>query len=240
MITAQRSTITEAIIDLRTAPSSKLSIESLKKYCQEIGDQYPVQNEQFSLELSKRKEDPQVIQEFIVKSDENAQVLRVSTKGFSFSKLAPYHGWQPFRTEAVRLWSTFGEVAGSARIWRISIRYINRLELPLGKNIQDFLNIYPDCRPPMPEGLDGFFLRVQMSHAELHAVSLLSLTTVHAERDDHTGLLLDFDLFSTEIEEPSNVWGLLDTLHEKQVELFNASLTPKMKELLRGEDHDDN
>jgi uncharacterized protein (TIGR04255 family) len=154
--------------------------------------------------------------------------------GFSFSQLAPYSRWESFRDEVQAVWANYRSTINPESIDRLALRYLNRFELPQNSELKDYLNLYPELRAPMPQGLDGFFIRVQLPHHDIQAVSLLNQSNTPTKTPGTVGILLDLDLFRTNElpQEDSELWELLELMHSKQNELFESCITDRIRGLI--------
>jgi uncharacterized protein (TIGR04255 family) len=159
--------------------------------------------------------------------------------GFTFSRLAPYQSWPPFRSEARRLWEVAQPVVKSEVVTRVAVRYVNRLELPLPfGDFKEYLRTVPEISPSLSQGLSAFFMQLHMPQPDISAVAVLNLRLepVAAEPlQKSVTVILDVDLFK-ESEIPQNdegLWALFEQLHVKKNEIFEACITDRTRELIR-------
>src|SRR5207253_4384748 len=95
-------------------------------------------------------------------SSDGLQAFQSRLDGFTFSRLAPYNGWESFCSEARRLWNIYREVTQPQAVTRAAVRYINRLDLPLPiRDLKDYLRTVPEVSPDLPQGLSGYFMQLQ-------------------------------------------------------------------------------
>ncbi|MBX9678661.1 MAG: TIGR04255 family protein, partial [Gemmataceae bacterium] len=101
-------------------------------------------------------------------SADGLQLFQARKDGFTHNRLAPYLGWEPFRTEARRLWSVYREVAKPVSVKRVAVRYINRIDIPLpGPELKEYLRTSPEVSPALPQGMASFFMQVTLPVDEL-------------------------------------------------------------------------
>lgn len=171
-------------------------------------------------------------------SDDKLQVWQARTSGFTFARLAPYQSWEPFREEARRLWLLTRAAAKPETITRVAVRYINRLELPLPfTNFNEYLRNAPEVSPLLPQALSGFFMQLQIPQEDLRGMLILNHQLIPTDFPGKTtaSVLLDIDLFKL-VELPQDeegLWGLLELLHTKKNEIFEASITDRMREIIK-------
>src|SRR3954465_4989622 len=134
-MTYPHAPITEAVIDIRVAPREDLSVEEFRKLAGDFGSEFGTQNDQFRMAgtiASASLGIPAVTPtktgiQFVANSKD--KLFHAQVDGWSFSKLAPYRGWEEeFRDQARELWSAYRTIAQPRTIMRVALRYINRLD----------------------------------------------------------------------------------------------------------------
>jgi uncharacterized protein (TIGR04255 family) len=232
-----RSPIVEAVLDLRVSLPESATLNRLKEFCESVKNDYPTISEQFSVSIrigSPTIAEPAPQHGYLARNQVNTQVIQAQTNGFSFSRLSPYERWEPFRDESRRLWTIYQSLLDPLCINRAALRYINKIELPINCEISDFLNLHPALSPSMPQRLEGFSVRIQLTHHDIQSVSLINESTVSTTNPDIVPVLLDMDLFRI-VELPkdeSELWVLIEALHAKQNDLFEACITDRVRELI--------
>ena len=106
--------ITEAIIDLRVKPAEGFDRAILKNVGKGEQAAYPKQ-EAVVEAVGKMAVGPgggsASVQQSPVgwkfASQDGKQIVQCRVNGFTFSRLAPYESWKPFRDEAQRLWDVY-------------------------------------------------------------------------------------------------------------------------------------
>jgi uncharacterized protein (TIGR04255 family) len=168
------------------------------------------------------------------------RVWQVRPGGFTFSRLAPYQSWEPFRDEARRLWEISQAVLKPETFTRVALRYVNRLELPLPfSDFKEYLLTVPEVAPTLPQALSNFFMQLQIPQVDIQAMLILNQQLLpqvfQGPQPTIAPVLLDIDLFK-EIDLPQNeegVWNLLEQLHSKKNETFEGCITDKTRALIR-------
>jgi len=172
-------------------------------------------------------------------SADKRQLAVFRRDGFSFSRLPPYERWQTFRDEAKRLWKVYKDVASEQRITRWGLRYINRVDIPIKKPVEDFLTIYPEL-PPNADGslrsINSSYMRVDGIVEEIpNGRLIIQQASLPAGRADFARLSLDFDISVAPLSEMSeeSVWKSLETARTVKNKLFVASLKKDFLETFR-------
>ena len=131
---------------------------------------------------------------FRVRTDAKPHIAQFNRDGFQFSRLSPYESWEGFISEAFRLWKIYIEVAKPTEVQRISLRYINRIDLPPGDTrFEDY--IQPAPQPPLNTGLPFYgFFHQDMLAVPGHDYSINIVRTVQPPQDPVSqgiGLIID-------------------------------------------------
>jgi uncharacterized protein (TIGR04255 family) len=244
--------ITEALIDLRITHAQDFSVDDLGKMGEAIADRYPIQEPMYfhSGQLAfQQDEDPVQVETthehvgFRCISQNKQQILQARRDGFTFSILAPYDRWETFRDEARRLWELYRSAAKVENITRTAVRYINRIDVPIATTpmvrVEDFLRTYPVIPSNWPyEDLQSYFMQLQIPQVDLGGMIVINQATAPPPNPETTSILLDFDLFRTQYEEPwpadndAAVWAFLEQLHDRKNEYFEGSITDRTRGLI--------
>lgn len=172
---------------------------------------------------------------FILTKAEGNRKVQVRVDGFSFSWLAPYDRWEPFREEAKQIWSAYSAMAGSPKIVRLGLRYINQLDLPLPiRDLRDFVRTFPEVSSDLEQSLEGFFLQLRSPISDLDATMILNQTLVPPPRPDVAAMILDIDLFRNFNSGPSDeeVWRVLERFRVRKNMIFEGCITNRTREVI--------
>lgn len=133
-------------------------------------------------------------------SADHVHIAQFNRDGFVFSRLRPYDHWEQFHGEAIRLWSIHRDLARPAGIQRLGLRFINRIELPLGgPRPDDYLHMPAEVLKGVPLSRAGFFHRDVLGVPGYPYIVTIVRTVQPMQVADSKGfaLLLDIDVFST-------------------------------------------
>jgi len=170
-------------------------------------------------------------------SSDKRQLVVFQRNGFSFSRLPPYLQWSSFRDEARRLWEVYRGATGNVQIVRFGLRYINRVNIPIGKPIEDYLRLYPEL-PGTKDGsrrtLHSSYLRADSMLTEIpDGYLIIQQATLPSESLDVATLSLDFDISVTKHVTEEYVWETLEVARDVKNQLFRDSLQPEFLETFR-------
>ena len=173
--TYPRAPIVEAVLDVRARLSSPFSEECLNDLRAREQDSYPKFRRPFQVQFKVERTDPALEPTSEVSSlanggamvsDDGLQLFQARPDGFSHNRLAPYKDWVSFRSEARRLWNLYREVVQPEFIEFLGLNYINRIGLPGGAEISDYLRAYIQVPPELPQVLEVHNFQVQMVDPE--------------------------------------------------------------------------
>lgn len=239
--------IVEAVLEVRTRAEvhweELVVAERLKK---ELPDYPLVQSKRevrHELKLDSGQPAEQTIQDMgwtglQLQSADKLHIAQFHRDSFVFSRLQPYHSWDQFRSEALRLWQIHEALAQPAEIHRLGLRFINWILLPRGSCIEDYLQIIPKT----PLGLDlpfaGFFHHDTLG-VPGHPYAINTIRTMQPPQGspaEGAGLILDIDVFTT--TQPFEAQNALIEQHIEEMrwlknKVFYGSITPKALEGMR-------
>jgi uncharacterized protein (TIGR04255 family) len=168
-------------------------------------------------------------------SDDQTQIVILWPSLFVFSQLAPYPGWDAFCGRFCRDWALWKKVFGYRKITRVGVRYINRIDLPIigtVTQLEELFHVYPR----IPDDLGPIFayaMQMQLPYSEISGRITINAASVPSPLLAHSSFIFDQDLY-TEINVPQTddaLYKLLNQIHVKKNEVFEASITDRAREL---------
>ncbi len=237
-----KAPITEAIIDLRVKLADSVPVSELRKVHLGQETAYPrveaVNVAVGHMEVGERVSTTASRKHvgFWFRSADGKQLYQARLDGFTMNRLTPYESWEPFRTEARRLWNAYRSVAKPENVVRIAVRYINRLDIPLPlRDFKDYLRTVPEVSADLPQGLAGYFMQLAIPQDDIKAVVLLNEAVIEPAVPNVASVVLDIDLFRT-AELPTSddgLWSLFENLHARKNDIFEACITDQARELFK-------
>jgi uncharacterized protein (TIGR04255 family) len=235
--------IVEALVDIVATPSVDITEAIWKDMHSQIASEYPTINALVNVESEVSFEPHfgasarQIPAGVAVISGNGKRMLKAQRDRMTFSVLAPYPGWEDFRKEARRLWRIYEDFTKPAEVRQVSVRYINRFDLPRNLPVSDFLQFYPFLPRNLKLAnatLSAFFLQTQIEIPDAKASVIFNESTVPAPAPDLASLLLDIGIFrSAELaNDDLFLWGLIDQFRVLKNEVFEAVITDKTREML--------
>ncbi len=232
--------IVEAVLDIRVKLADDVTLESLSKVGAGVEDAYPIRQDrmQFESELTLGTDIAMATRQsktgyFFFSTDER-QSFQARLDGFTFSRLAPYTGWESFSAEARKLWEHYQSVVSIDAVTRLAVRYINRLDLPPLVDFKEYLQTLPEVSPALPQGLSGYFMQLQIPQDDIQGMLVLSQAMLPPSSPSVISVLLDIDLFrDTKIPSDNEaIWKFYEELRARKNFIFESCLTDKARELI--------
>ena len=158
--------------------------------------------------------------------------MKPSRRAWTISKVQQYVSWEHLRSNAAELWKTYLDVARPKVVTRLAVRYINRLDLPLGEEMKTCIGTVPEVAAGIPQSIAEYAMRIVLPHPS-GAIAIVNQSSL---KPDPAGksfpILFDIDVFRVVELRPDTdeIWSQLQELRVYKNRIFFNSLTPKMLE----------
>ncbi len=167
------------------------------------------------------------------------RLLGCGPGSLSVHTLAPYPGWESFIAQAEEAVGALPGPLADAPVLSVSVRYIDRIELPADNNIgfADFITVMPPRPAQMPNVLSGCYYATQATDPEDGTFALLTVASAPGAQSGSAALTYDLVLrragqplcsFQLESWKPT-----VEGLHTRQREIFEESITDRTRELFQ-------
>ncbi len=235
--------ITEALLNIRVNTPANTQLDQLGRFPQAIRDRYPHRQDRVLVQgrLQFSKSDTTLSQSsahsldgYNFRSVDRNQVIQVGLAGFTFSRLRPYRSWDSLRDEAKELWQYYKDMASPENITRLSLRYINRLEIPLPiRDFKDYILTTPEIAPELPQQLSSALMRLVLPIS--NHVAIVTQTFDTPSNTNILPLILDIDVFHERVYavDSEEIWEVFEELRILKNDIFFKSITDKAKELFQ-------
>ncbi|MFT4641268.1 MAG: hypothetical protein ACI8T1_004605 [Verrucomicrobiales bacterium] len=225
-----KAPIVEAVFDIQCKVKDGFDLKGLKAAASaKLGNDYPTARDQF---ISTHQITPdgvslnQGLRGFHFHSADSKQIVQFRSDGFTFNRLVPYTSWNALQPQAKQLWEVFNTLAPVEEVSRIALRYINRLLLPTGVPLSDWLHVRPAS--DTLDGLTptGFLTRIQFTDGQGN-LGAVNVTTQPAQGQE-LPILLDIETTRIKAFDLNNeeLWQIFLDLRTLKNRLFDGSLTP--------------
>ena len=233
-----------AILQFRYKKVEGFNTKELKEKGVQIANEYPQIRERFIQQITFGGNQPdgttnvsfdeKEIDGVQFTSNDKKRILVIGKDKFTYEMHGKYPGWNDFISEPKRFWVLFKEELGNIELTGLSLRYVNRIDLPL-----DFHDI------------SKYFTTYIQSSTGDHTLNTFQLRYTSVEPDEnltmHVGHVLEapiegqypyiFDIdviYQSQIENtPEKIWSIFEFLRKKKNATFNDGLSDKTKELIQ-------
>jgi uncharacterized protein (TIGR04255 family) len=237
----QHAPITEALLDIRVELQQPVSLSNLDQYHEKIKERFPEKQQRIAFKANIKlapegataaipTSEPDG---YLFRSTANNKIVQARLDGFTFNKLRPYENWEAFKSEAQELWDFYYQIAGSLRITRLALRYINRIEIPLPFKFKDYILTLPEVAPSLPQAMSGFFMQLTIPNPDIEATAVINETIENVTDNQRLPLIFDIDVFREVnlIGNKPEMWAAFDQLRDFKNNVFFDSITEKTRGL---------
>jgi uncharacterized protein (TIGR04255 family) len=153
---------------------------------------------------------------FRLQDEQTRHVAQFTPTGVVFSRLEPYETWENFKTEALRFWNIFLELAEPTLIQRLGVRYINRILLNNGEQPSLYLKNAPSTLPGLNLPTESFFHQdTYQTPGYPHSINWVRTIQPHGGETVGTrALIIDIDVSTTEMLQLDK-----ETLNQRFIEM---------------------
>jgi uncharacterized protein (TIGR04255 family) len=241
--TLRNAPITEALIDIRVQLPNDVNIETLRNIQSVLAPRFPKMDQRMSVEAQLKMDEqgakligPPAFPDGVLLSSET-EPLRVQARldGFTVHRLSPYTKWTTFAADAKELWERYKQTARPAKVTRLGVRYINRLELTPYREFTDFILTVPEIAPKLPQKLADYLMRLVIPD-ETGSIAVVTQSTVPRDANAMTyPIIFDIDVFRVVELAPdaAEIWSIMEELRNYKNLIFFGSLTPKFLETFK-------
>jgi uncharacterized protein (TIGR04255 family) len=231
-----KAPIIEALISIEIENLPDLNLGSFEMVDKAYPGQEPIFKNQFTFDVlntsAKAERTPLGVK---ATSEDGKQIAQFKTDGFTFSRLAPYNGWDAFSAEARRLWDIYQTLVTKRLVAKaLVIRYINKLILPLGPDINEYFNVYTYFPDDYPVRAQNYFLRLEILLNEpVPGVLIMQQAQLPQETPNTLAFLLDNEFRFSLTNSTPPIWELATEIRHLKNATFKRLLTEKTQELIR-------
>jgi uncharacterized protein (TIGR04255 family) len=236
----ENAPIVVAILQFRYKKLEEFNSKNIREVGSKIKSKFPnisdsvLQNFRLDREgETKFSLDSQEINGVKFESEDNKKILVIGTDKFTYEIHGKYSGWENFKTEAKDLWQLFNPHLTGLEISGVSMRYINRIDLPIEtKDVSQYITTYIHSNTGN-HNINQFQIRyssIDEDNLQIHVGHALEPAI-----ENKIPYFLDIDVISLkEIQnEEKVIWDEFETLRNKKNLTFNDLITENTKKLIR-------
>ena len=247
MLKLKNAPIVEAVLDIECDMPSGREIAALEKSAKDCFlDRYPKFRTHLVQEhrIEPRMDGPpkmssrHVVQGFQFLQEDEKQLVQVRGQGFSFNRLAPYSSLDDYLPEMERTWGLFAKLASPVQIRGVSLRYINRILLPLTAGAVKLEEYFKIC-PRLPDEEKLHFVGFFNQHTAVEADTGNQVNIILAAQGLEGNMLpviFDITAASAGTGEPGNwsrISARIQSLRDLKNRVFQNTLTRQCVELFQ-------
>jgi|ERR1035437_255582 uncharacterized protein (TIGR04255 family) len=235
-----KAPIIMAILQFRYNKIEEFDSKLIRKVGEEIKREYPTVNDSVRQTVrfdpaseTKVSLDHKEINGVQFVSTDKMKTLTVGTENFTLQIDGEYPGWKIIKEEIKKLWNLFNGHLTNLQLSGISMRYVNKINLPLSPgDISKYFTSYIYSSTG-----DHPIIQFQFRYTSVENNNLIMHVghAVESAIEDKTPYLFDIDVIRVgEItNEESVIWNIFEELRDKKNFIFNDTLTEQTKNLIR-------
>jgi uncharacterized protein (TIGR04255 family) len=231
--------IVEAIIAVTIAPLPESALATLEGLSAEIGIlgytlATPMTSHAVQLAIEKgvsRASNRDELTGYQFFSADRRFAFQALRTGLVFSQLGHYESWELFTGEAKKIWDIYLAAIGEVSLVQYAVRYINKIFVPLGQPTEDYVRLYIEVPPTLPQEIFDPYLRLVFRLSNPPGTLTHQQGLLPPEKEGYASTLLDNNFsFSAANMVPATLWPAIDAVRDTKDYYFFNMLTDKMKE----------
>lgn len=167
-------------------------------------------------------------------------LIMITANQFGVIQQAPYTNWDIFCKEARSHWNVLKKIIAYKPVSRVSTRYINRIDIPVGDDgyvdLKKYFNVGLSL-PTYTQGmtLQNFFLNTALRHKDGEYMNVLQVAATPSPLINHLSVMIDIDIATTgEVPvDEDKMWTLINGLRKYKNDLFESCITPDTRNLFQ-------
>ncbi len=171
-------------------------------------------------------------------SENRAFLIQVGPRLIAVNCLRPYPTWPGFRSRIEKAWNFLREVVEVQGLEYIGLRYINQIYLPeTSSRLEDYFEFYPYLGPSLPQDNVAFTAGSLFAYHEGRDQCRLQLNNAPVSPGEPPAVFLDIEYFLAQSKavKPEEVFEWLEEAHRKVEEIFEASITERLRTMFQPE-----
>ena len=240
--------ITEAVIALGFELPNEIALNDLAAGHATLKQDYPIRDEHFQVQVRveaaerEGKVTPAELLGYHFASEDRKRLILLTLKDFTFSQLAPYDRWETLRSQAKQAWNLVELFIHPQKVTRASVRFINRIDIPIREtqhiDLDDYFRTAPKIAPELPQELKTYFIRLELpmpgSTDNSNRVLIITETPAAAPNANVISAVLDIDAIVQNMStNAAEAWAIIEELRDVKNFAFEACITDGIRNLIR-------
>ena len=198
--------IVEALVDLRASVPGDFNM--FKALADELKGEFPSMEQRRNFEAKIEIKDGKLVEPSVdsdafggvrIANEDRTALVQFRPDGFTLNNLKGYMGGDRLIDKALTLWELLVKRATPEIVSRVSLRYINRLQLPLrhGDEFIRYLTSPPSLPTGAPQHVSEFLSRIMGHDTQREATAVVVQQLKHHEGAPPVEISIDVDVFRT-------------------------------------------
>jgi len=232
--------VVEAICEFRLTSDTPWDLTVPGLFYEKVKNVF-VHREQRMVQEVELTQGPQGLQQQIRTSErillfteDKKMLVQLGPRLLVVNALKPYPAWQNFKPKIEAAWKGLQTVLDVRALQRISLRYINRVEIPAQKVVlEEYFEFYPFVGKRLPQNLVTFIAGVEFPYADGRDRCLVQLTPAPNSPEGKSVFMLNIEYF---LAQPRSVkvtdaldW--VDEAHSQVEKVFEGCITDRLRDL---------
>ncbi len=231
----------EALCEFRFKKSDIDYTYIKEEFTKSLENDYPKKKTRKNIDIVLRKKDNETTQtleqtEGLVQfsNNEETSLVQIGENLLAVNQLRPYDSWECFEPIVFNRLNEYIDIAKPNEIEKVSVRYINRIDLKLEKN--ENLTSYIKYSVLIPSGISSTLasidIRTEHMYNNNNDVLAISFKNIKNNLPNTISLALDFTyvLLNTKNVDINNIRSRVKVAHLNMNEAFEAMITDKCRE----------
>lgn len=234
--------IIEALCEFQFEPTTSWDIAIPGLIYEEVKDAFPkrfqlqLQSSQINLNIGKDEAEiiGQIVPLIRFQRTDDLALIQVGPNLLTINHLKPYPSWQGFLPLIETGFKAYQKVVNPNGIQRISLRYINRIEIPaLHVTLEKYFEFRPFLGTKKLQNINAFTVGIQIPYEDGKDTLNLQLSSIPSNNSNTSAMLLDLNYLLPKQEDIvwDNVTKCVEIAHNRIEEIFEASITEELRQI---------
>lgn len=231
----KNSPIIEALCEIQFEPSAGWDLTVPGLIYEEIKDTFSkrlqLQPPQISLnDIDTMEITGQIVPLMRFQRTDDLALIQIGPNLLTVNYLKPYSSWEEFFPLIERGLTTYRKVVNPNGIQRITLRYINRIEIPTPIILEKYFEFRPFIAKKL-QTINAFIAGIQIPYQDNRDILNIQLSSMPDVSPDKAAILLDLSYLL--VNPGAITWDVvsewIQVAHESIEEMFEASITEDLR-----------
>lgn len=173
------------------------------------------------------RQEVQIVERLQFFNNDNNTLIQVNQHLLTVNRLKPYTNWEEFSPKIQKALNTYVENAEPKGLKRVSLRFINEIELGEGTHdLSKYFQFYPFVGPDLSPDIYRYSCNIEQQVAELPGTLTIQVATKEPRTDD-LNVILNLEI-STEQATIQNSVDWLQDAHKILNTTFKGCITKEL------------